>query len=308
MKVFYLEGGLGRVISALPAFMKYYKNNLEEEWYIFIHGWQYVTIGIPELQTRTFDPETKGVWENILLKADEIVTPEPYRLPNYYKGNISLAEAFDEIINKTDDHSDLDFDVLKLSQREIRIGKEVIYEAYKAHKKEKTILINPYGSSALLSEVVGVYDMSIRSIPEEMFIKLSELLSKDYNLIYMGYPHLLSADNKFVYSLPQDIHMRNWMGVISQVDYIVGCDSAAQHIARCFNTRGCVIMGGTNPTNVTYPDHFRVIQRKTPVLYPMRLSQIQMEMAENLNRECIEYTDSEIIEIYEKIKEDVESI
>jgi len=174
-------------------------------------------------------------------------------------------------------------------------------------KKEQTIVVNPYGSTAQTCPI-GVYDDSLRSIPEKMFLELCELLSEDYNLIYMGYHHLLSEDNKFVYVPDQDLHMREWMGVISQVDYLIGCDSVGQHIARATGTRGCVIMGGTDPVNMSYPNHFRIVQRKQPIYSPMRISGFQSSLAERLNKECIEYDDSEILDVYENIKKDMKSI
>jgi hypothetical protein len=306
MKIINIDGGIGRIITALPALLKYHQNHLNEEWYVSIMGWDYISLGIPELQERTFNPDTKGTWENYFMKADEVISPEPYRLPNFYKGKLSLTEAFDEIINKTEDHDDLNYETLSLSHAEIRRGQEIIYRAYEEQGKEQTIVINPYGSTAQICPL-GVYDDSLRSVPESMFNQLCKLLAEDYNVIYMGYSHLLSPDNKFVYVPEPDIHIREWMGVISQVDYLVGCDSVGQHIARATGTQGCVIMGGTDPVNISYPDYFRIIQRKKAVYSPMRLSGLQSNLAERLNKECIEYTESEILDVYEKIKEDTEN-
>ena len=307
MKIINIDGGIGRVITALPALLKYHKNHPDEEWYISIIGWDYVPLGIPELQERTINPETKSVWENYFMKADKVISPEPYRLPNFYKGKISLAEAFDEIINETEEHDDLNYETLNLSHSEIRKGQEIIYKVYEEQKKEQTIVINPYGSTAEICPL-GVYDDSLRSLPENIFLKLCELLAKDYNIIYMGYSHLLSEDNKFIYVPQPDLHIREWMGVISQVDYIIGCDSMVQHVARATGTQGCVIMGGTDAINMSYPDYFRIIQRKKAVYSPMRISGLQSNLAERLNKECIEYTEDEILDVYEKIKEDIEKI
>lgn len=307
MKIINIDGGIGRVITALPALLKYYQNNSNQEWYVSIVGWDYIPLGIPELQERTFNPDTKSVWENYFMKASEVISPEPYRLPNFYKGKISLAEAFDEIINQTDDHSDLNYETLNLSHAEIRKGQEIIYKAYETQGKEQTIVINPYGSTAQICPL-GVYDDSLRSIPENMFNQLCEFLAEDYNIIYMGYSHLLSENNRFVYVPQPEIHIREWMGVISQVDYLIGCDSVGQHIARATGTQGCVIMGGTDAINMSYPDYFRIIQRKKPTYSPMRISGFQSNLAERLNKECIEYTDDEILNIYEKIKKDINFI
>ena len=307
MKIINIDGGIGRVITALPSLLKYHQNHLNEEWYVSIMGWDYIPLGIPQLQERSFNPDTKGVWENIFLKANVIVSPEPYRLPNFYKGKISLAQAFDEIINETEEHDDLNYETLNLSYSEIRKGQETIYRAYEAQKKEKTIIINPYGSTAEVCPL-GVYDDSLRSLPENMFIQLCNLLAEDYNIIYMGYSHLLPEDNKVVYVPQPDLHMRDWIGVIAQVDYFVGCDTVGQHIARATGTKGCVIMGGTDAVNMSYPDYFRVIQRKKAVYSPMRISGFQSNLAERLNKECIEYTEDEILDVYEKIKDDIEKI
>lgn len=307
MKIINIDGGIGRVITSIPALLKYQSNHPNEEWYVSIMGWDYVTLGIPELQDRTINPDTKGSWENYFMRSDELISPEPYRLPNFYKGKLSLVEAFDEIINQTEDHIDLNYETLNLSHSEIRRGQEIIFDAYQKQGKEKTIVINPYGSTAQVSPV-GVYDDSLRSIPEDMFNKLCEVLSKDYNIIYLGYKHLLLQENKFVYFPESDIHMRDWMGVISQVDYLVGCDTVGQHIARATGTPGCVIMGGTNPVNMSYPDHFRIVQRKEAVYSPMRISALYSNLAERLNKECIAYTEEEIIDICEKVKEDIEKV
>jgi|7_EtaG_2_1085326.scaffolds.fasta_scaffold13369_2 hypothetical protein len=307
MKIFNINGGLGRVIAALPALIKYYKNHSEEEWYVMISGWGFVSLGIPELQERTFDPETKGVWENIFLKADEMVSAEPYHVPNFYKGKISIAEAFDEIINETNDHSDLDYETIKLSYSEINKGQEIIYRAFEKQKKVQTIVINPYASSAQMGHS-GVHDESYRSLPDNVFLNLCKNLSKKYNIIYMGYPELLSEENEFVYAPQPDINLRDWMGVICQVDYFIGVDTAGQHIARATDTKGCVIMGGTDVVNMSYPDYFRIVKRKTPHYTPLRISQLQSDLANRLNHECMEYTEDEISDICDNIINDVDKI
>ena len=68
MKIINIDGGIGRVITSIPALIKYHKNNPEEEWYLSISGWDYVSFGIPELHERSFNPETKGSWGNYYLK------------------------------------------------------------------------------------------------------------------------------------------------------------------------------------------------------------------------------------------------
>jgi hypothetical protein len=71
-----------------------------------IPGWDFVTWGFPELQERTFNPDARGSFD-LYWKADQVISPEPYRLPAYYRNEISLREAFDVEINGSTDHSDL---------------------------------------------------------------------------------------------------------------------------------------------------------------------------------------------------------
>ena len=52
MKIINIDGGIGRVITALPALLKYYQNHPNEEWYVSIMGWDYIPLGIPQLQER----------------------------------------------------------------------------------------------------------------------------------------------------------------------------------------------------------------------------------------------------------------
>ena len=112
-----LDGGLGRIITAIPALLKYHKNHPDEEWYVMIPGWDFMTWGFPELQERTFNPDARGSFD-LYWKADQIITPEPYRLPAYYRNEISLREAFDVCINNSTDHGDLPPMQLRLSLQE----------------------------------------------------------------------------------------------------------------------------------------------------------------------------------------------
>ena len=162
-----LDGGLGRIITAIPALLKYHKNHLDEEWYITIPGWEFVTWGFPELQERTFSPEAKGTFD-LFWKADRVITPEPYRLPAYYRNEISLREAFDVCINDSTDHSKLATDATQLiNARKKRNAYDIIKRSKKKHPKGKTIVIQPYGSSAT-PHPSGVFDDSLRSIPKQM--------------------------------------------------------------------------------------------------------------------------------------------
>jgi hypothetical protein len=296
-----LDGGLGRIITAIPALLKYSKNHPEEEWYITIPGWDFITWGFPELQERTFNPDARGSFD-LYWKADRVITPEPYRLPAYYRNEISLREAFDVCINDSTDHSDLSPMQLKLSLAEKRKALEVIQEAKEKQKKKKTIVIQPYGSTAT-PHPTGVFDDSLRSIPKPMLDYFISNLSKDYNLIYMGAKEM---HDPRMYRPELEHNLREWAAVIGATDYFIGCDSCGQHMRKCFNKKASVMIAGTHKVNVTY-DGFHIIERDVE-FYPdsMRISGFQSHMSSRLNEPRIDFTQEEIEKAYSEIIQNIE--
>jgi hypothetical protein len=296
-----LDGGIGRIITAIPALLKYHKNHPNEEWYITIPGWDFVTWGFPELQERTFNPDARGSFD-LYWKADQVISPEPYRLPAYYRNEISLREAFDFCINGSTDHSDLPPMQLKLSLQEKRRAFEIIEESKSIHKKSKTIVLQPYGSTAT-PHFSGVFDDSLRSIPKPMLDYFINELSKDYNLIFMGAKEF---HNVKTYKPDPDPNLREWAAIIDQADYFIGCDSCGQHMRKCFNKKASVVVAGTHKVNVTY-DGFHIIERNVP-FYPdaMRISGFQSHMSSRLNEPRIDFTQDEIETAYQEIIQNIE--
>ena len=296
-----LDGGLGRIITAIPALLKYSQNHPDEEWYIMIPGWDFVTWGLPELQERTFNPDARGSFD-LFWKADQVISPEPYRLPAYYRNEISLREAFDVEINGSTDHSDLPPMQLNISFQEKRRAYEIIEEARNKHKKSKTIVLQPYGSTAT-PHASGIFDDSLRSIPEPMLNYFVKELSKDYNLIFMGAKEFY---NLKTYKPDPDPNLREWAAIIGAADYFVGCDSCGQHICKALNKKASVVIAGTHRVNVTY-DGFHIIERDVE-FYPdsMRISGFQAHMSSRLNEQRIDFTQKEMESAYQDIIKNIE--
>ena len=296
-----LDGGLGRIITAIPALLKYSQNHPDEEWYIMIPGWDFVTWGIPELQEITFNPDARGSFD-LFWKADQVLSPEPYRVPAYYRNEISLREAFDVEINGSTDHSDLPPMQLNISFQEKRKAYEIIEEARNKHKKSKTIVLQPYGSTAT-PHASGIFDDSLRSIPEPMLKYFVKELSKDYNLIFMGAKEFHEIRT---YKPDPDPNLREWAAIIGAADYFVGCDSCGQHICKALNKKASVVIAGTHSANVTY-DGFHIIERDVE-FYPdsMRISGFQAHMSSRLNEPRIDFTQKEIEIAYQDIIKNIE--
>jgi len=301
-----IDGGAGRVIAAIPALIKHVNNNPTDDIRIFIGGWDTLLWGIPELQDITYSFDTKGIFENKIIDCDEVVSPEPYRLPRYFTQQISLVEGFDEIINNTHDHSDLVEPKLYLSKMEEKSAATMIKQVKQQQQKQKTIVIQPFGRSANRVDEQDIIDESSRSLEPHVYLKLIKKLSTKYNLIFFGEEQLNVPGDDITFKAKGDLRM--WAAIVEASDYFVGCDSLGQHIARAFNKPGTVIIGSTFPVNTSYPDFFNIFEKKDIVkkYSPIRISGLDSHLADRINDTCMDFTDDEINEMYKSIVSDIE--
>ena len=305
-----IDGGLGRCITAIPALLKFGKNNPDDDWYVMIPGWDFMYWGIEELQQRTFNPETKGMFENYYWDADRVIAPEPYKLPAFYRNEISLAEAFDELINGTTDHSDLPDMTLELTIDEILNAKSYINQAIHGmngggcgttgceppkpvENHKKVIVFQPFGSTSQHSEL-GIYDKSMRSINHNFANKIAEALSKDYIVINMNGRENFSAFSGVI-NFAQDPDLRTWAAIIQEADYFIGCDSCGQHMANAVGTPASVVVAGTHEVNISYPEKFHIIKNDAKYYpNPMRVSMMNSTLSDKLNQKRGMFTDDEM--------------
>lgn len=304
-KVFILDGGAGRVITAIPALERYIVNNPNHDVKILIHGWENMLWSNPLLQDKCFNIETKGIFESVFKDADEVVSPEPYRVPDYYNQKISLAQAFDKLINGDID-PELSIPNLYTCKAEEKNAANIIVDTIEKQGKDITIVIQPYGRSARIDRN-DIIDDSSRGFDSRTYLKLVEKLSKKYNLIlFADKTHWQEQD---VYTVKPEMELRTWFSLIECCDYFIGCDSVGQHIARAFNKPGTVIIGSTFPINVTYPDWFQIIEKEgiKKAYSPIRISGLDGHLADRHNDRCMEFTDDELDDIVAKIESDIEN-
>lgn len=305
-KVFSLDGGAGRVIAAIPALEKYAKNHPDEEWYIIVFGWDTLFFGNKLLQDRVFSVDVKGIFNNI-IKDSEIIHPEPYRVWEYYNQKCSLAEAFDIIINETDDHSDLGVPRMTLSKAEEKMAANIIADVKSKQNKDITIVIQPFGRSSRIDNG-DIIDDSSRSFEPNFYLSLLKKLSQRYNIILMAEPEIYeNLKEKDQTSFKIQLDLRGWAAVIEGADYFIGCDSVGQHMARAFDKPGTVIMGSTYAINVTYPDFFNIIENENvkKTYSPIRTCGFDCHLADRLNDRCMEFNDEQVAQIYESIVNEI---
>lgn len=300
----FIDGGAGRVVAAIPALRKFAKLNPNNDFVVVIYGWDNLVWGIPELTERTYNTNTKGLFDNVIKHCDETITPEPYKLPQYFNQQKSLAQAFDYLINKTNDHQDLEQPFIIHNKAEEKTASNVIADVKQKQGKQKTIVIQPYGRSARVDRD-NIIDDNTRSLSVGAYLELAKKLSKKYNLILMAEDGFKLEEDTYSFKLKTEL--RAWSAIIDAADYFVGVDSVGQHFARAVNTPGTVIFGSTFPVNTSYPDFFNIYEKEGVKKYcPIRISELDSHIADRINDTLMDFDEKELDAIYISIVKDIE--
>ena len=303
-KIFFIDGGAGRVVAAIPALLKYNRLNPNTDWAVLVAAWDYLFWGIPELQDRTYGLDTKGLFDNVVKNADQIVTPEPYRNPAYFKQEISLVQAFDREINNTTDHSDLGIPHLVFNKQEQLVATSTLKDLKSIQKKQKTVIFQPFGRGAKIDKEV-IFDEESRSLSQKDYLTLVKKLALRYNMIFFGEPDFQLKED--TYAAKYTCDLRQWGALIQSADYFIGCDSVGQHLARSVGTPGTVIFGSTFPINTSYPDYFQILDKTTHKKYAaIRIAGLDVSLANRLNESTMTFTDKELNDMYIAISNDID--
>ena len=300
-KVVFVNGGAGRVIASIPALEEAEKRG--ELAGVICEGGLEMFMGHPTLQNIAWDVNQKGLFET-LIKDHICVSTEPYRDYEYYNQRSSLQQSFWwEILNERTDKNHKP--TIKLSKMEEISALGILSQVREQHKKEKTIVIQPFGRSSTMGPGI-VFDTSTRSIEQATFIELVGELSKDYNIMYMG-EHKLDVVNLPLFQPTEQIPLRVWAAIIESSDYFIGCDSVGQHLAYSFDKPGTILCGSTFPINTTYPEHFNIIEKKNAVrtYSPIRISGVNCEEADRLNDTLMDFSKDELKQMIANIREHI---
>jgi hypothetical protein len=254
-KAFFINGGAGRVICSIPAFEKYAETN--DDFIIVCEGGTDFYKGHPVLHNKVFDSWHKGLFETE-IKHRDCVSPEPYRVWEYYNQKCNLPQAFDIIINNLDSPRELPDPSLYLNKMELLTGFNAVEEIKAGTGKDKVLVVQPFGRSV---EQVGndfIADATSRSFSLNGIVDVINELKKDYAVIIMSEIHFPLEKNeensKYKVARPQISDMRLWAGIINASDHFLGCDSMGQHIAKAFGKTATVVLGSTYPENISYPN------------------------------------------------------
>lgn len=249
-KAFFINGGAGRVLCAIPA-LEYYAKNIDPDVVIVVEGWIDLYLSSKILAGNVYPANDPNLFEKV--KDREIITPEPYRLNAYFNQKANLIQAFDMLINYDTPPEEVpetkDFNLF-IGKGDLITGDELVQEAKRGLQKDKVIVFQPFGSTA---DIINntVVDPSGRSFEVEDIVKVVQELNKKYAVILMS-EWKVPGDGPLGVLFPEDVSLLQWTGIINSADYFLGCDSVGQHIAHALKKPGAVVIGSTFPENTSY--------------------------------------------------------
>jgi len=296
-KVFFINGGAGRVIASIPALEKYAETH--DDFVIVAEGGMNFFKGHPVLDKFAYDHWHKNLFED-KIKDRDCMTPEPYRRWHYYNQKCNIAQGYDMEINGLDEPRDLPTPKIKLSKTEAINALNLVEQIKAKTKKDKVIVVQPFGRGA---EVQGEYiiDQSSRSFHQRDIVEVINNLRKDYGVIIMSEFQFVvdPPDSNMIPCAWPQADIRVWAGIIECADHFLGCDSVGQHIAKSVGTTVTTVIGATFPVNISYPEdrNFDIIDigKGKRVFQPLRLT--AEDYQDMMNDECMKMK-----------KEDVQSV
>ena len=247
-KAFFINGGSGRVLCSMPALEKYAEK--DDDFIIVAESWGELYFLNEKLRDKVYQMVHKGLFETMLTDR-KIISPEPYRVNQYFNQKCNLIQAFDIEINEVDEVRDPGPIKLSLSKEEQITGYNIVAEVKQNLGKDKTVVFQPFGQGSK-KEGQFIFDPTGRSFEVSNVIQVIEELRKNYSVILMTEIEIPGWEGLGV-ACPTGMDLNKWAGVINAADYFVGCDSVGQHLAHAMGKPATVVVGSTYPENISYP-------------------------------------------------------
>ena len=166
-KLFFINGGAGRVICSIPAFEKYQEENPDEDFLIICEGGTDFFKGHPTLYGKVYDNWHKNLFRDKLIHTD-VKSPEPYRVWEYYNQKCNLSQAFDIEINGKGIR-ELPKPTINLTQEETINGKFIVEEVRLKTGKRKTVVFQPFGRGVQTAgNMIGDNSKQIGVVAQEL--------------------------------------------------------------------------------------------------------------------------------------------
>ena len=301
---FFINGGAGRVICSIPAFELYEKEHPEDDFIIVCEGGMDFYKGHPTLHNRAYDHWHKGLFEEH-IKHRNCVTPEPYRIWEYYNQKCDLAQAFDIELNGKGVRK-LDKPNIFINKQEMVTAATIVDEVKQKTGRDKVLVVQPFGRS---TETHGdfIIDPTSRSFQLNNIVDVINTLKKEYGIILMSeipVPLEEGENTKYPVAQPQIPELRIWASIIDVADHFLGCDSLGQHMVKALEGTATIVTGSTYPVNISYPEDpkFDIIDvgEGKRVYAPIRLT--MEEEQDRHNDEVMELSEKQINQICDSVR------
>ena len=302
-KAFFINGGAGRVLCSIPAFEKYEQESGDDDFIIVAEGGMDFYKGHPSLHKRAFDNWHKGLFED-QLKHRDLISPEPYRIWEYFNQKCNLAQAFDIEINNQDTSRNLQDPSIVFSKDESIQGFQLVQEVKERTGKDKVLVIQPFGRGVTQTGPF-IHDSGSRSFEFGHIEKLINILRQEYGIIVMSEIRLpIEESEKFPIAQPVIDQIRIWASVISSANHFLGCDSVGQHIVKALGKTATVVVGSTFPENISYPGHdkFDIIDigLDTRVYSPIRIT--MDDETDRTNNDCMGLSNEQMKSVLKSVR------
>lgn len=275
-KVVMIDGGIGRVMCAVPAIEKLAKSH---EVVVVTH-WIDVFLNNTSV-SRLYHPTFPYLFDDV-VKGNELVNPEPYHMPAYYDHGCHLIEAFEAaMLGGRILEDDERLPKLYLSKEEANGGRSTIEQLRKEHKRP-VICIQPF-SAAYSKETCA--DPTLRSMSEPLL----QMIVQQIDATFLNFG-LHPINDPKVINFNEELGLRKHFSMVAHADYCIGIDSVMTHVAAAFGRVGTFFYGSTSPKQLGY-ERFQNIARAG---YPKGHQSFRIPTNPMLNSGAMDWTEQEI--------------
>jgi ADP-heptose:LPS heptosyltransferase len=262
-KIIYIDGGLGRVISATGAVHRYAENH-PDDLIVVVASWPEVFHNNPHIH-KLYPINHPYLWDDV-VQHGEFIALEPYQNHHYYQQRHNLATSFNFLLNGEES---MPAPELYLTDAEKEWGKNLRANIEKQTETKILGAYQPYGAAAKHVNdpnddkiIVAINDESNRSLSLPLAMEIAQL---DPEVMYANcstyFLDCKTAANR-QYSL------RELFSTVHACDFFLGIDSSCLHIAAAFAKPGLALIGGTYAQNVSYPIFQHLSRPGYPKSYP----------------------------------------
>ena len=245
-----IDGGIGRVISAIPALRS---AAVERDILVIAGSWDlmYIGSGLNVI-------ESTSSYLKEATKDYNIIHPEPYHLKAVRDGKWNLVQGFDYLINGTSEDMLPHFKASAQTQAQVHN----ILSPNPSPEPKRYVAVQPFGSG-------GASDGRSMTMPQLETV-ITALLEEGYTPVLLGTEFISGMENNPMVIQPQGMDYYVFGAMISVCEYFIGCDSAGMHIARACGIPGTIVLGATSGARY-YPEWFHELRNPDRPLYTQTL-------------------------------------